>query len=536
MQNNTEDKPSKALSRRSFLLGSAALLGGTWLAHLSRAIAQAGTAAHEVFLPLIHQNSDGSTPVPTHEQPPAHQLTGTNTQTATPTRTPSPSTTATRTPSSTVNTATATRTSTRSHTPTATQTGSPTATATGTGTPTATRTATGTATRTRTNTPTATRTRTNTPTTPSAGRPRVVHIRHASATNWAGGSSPTFFQSVNQSAVNSMVLAGLTALTGQSTWSAIWSQLFNRVRPGGYSPGQKIAIKVNFNNSSLNSNTCATHNNIIDGLPHPVIGLLAGMQAAGVRNSDIVLYDASAQVGRLLPDYFRSPISSAYPGVTYVGMNQCGVTGVTYGKDSSLTVTFPGTSIQNRLLPDLLYDATYVINMPILKTHGGNAATPVTLGFKNHMGSINFVYQSTPSNSLHEYINPAGAYYNAYASPYVPVYQHQHIGPKTVLTVGDGLFGAFGSNATAKNSWTIFGGPANSLLFGLDPVATDCVMADILRAEGGFSVNSAYDYLFCAQTAGLGVCEGTRGSPGGNPLQTPYGSGYSEIEYIRQNL
>jgi hypothetical protein len=335
-----------------------------------------------------------------------------------------------------------------------------------------------------------------------------------------------------------MVMAGLAALTGQSSWSAIWSQLFSRVHAGGYSPGQKIAIKVNFNNSSQGNNTCTSHNNLIDALPHPVIGLLVGLQAAGVQNNDIILYDASAQVGRLIPDYFRSPINSAYSGVSYIGMNQCSVTGVSYGKNASLTLTFPGTSIQNRLLPDLLSDATYLINMPILKTHGGNSATPLTLGFKNHMGSINYVTTGSASDDLHQYINPAGgSEYDPNYSPYVPVYQHQHIGPKTVLTVGDGLFGAFGSNASAQSSWTIFGGAAaNSLFFGVDPVATDCVMADILRAEGAFSVNSAYDYLFCAQTAGLGICEGTRNSPGGNPLQTPYGSGYNEIQYLRQNL
>ena len=46
-------------------------------------------------------------------------------------------------------------------------------------------------------------------------------------------------------------------------------------------------------------------------------------------------------------------------------------------------------------------------------------------------------------------------------------------------------------------------------------------------------LDSTYDHLFCAQEAGLGVCEGTRSDPGGDPLQAPYGSGYDEIEYIR---
>jgi hypothetical protein len=44
----------------------------------------------------------------------------------------------------------------------------------------------------------------------------------------------------------------------------------------------------------------------------------------------------------------------------------------------------------------------------------------------------------------------------------------------------------------------------------------------------------SYDYLFCAEEAGLGV--GTRSAPGGKPLQEPYGSGYDDIEYIRVDM
>jgi hypothetical protein len=115
----------------------------------------------------------------------------------------------------------------------------------------------------------------------------------------------------------------------------------------------------------------------------------------------------------------------------------------------------------------------------------------------------------------------------------VTLYQNSHVGGKTILTLGDGLFGAFSSAGGAVNSWSVFGGQAaNSLFFAMDPVAVDCVMADVLRAENVFSTNAAYDYLFCAETANLGVCEGSRGNPGGDP----FGSGYSEIDYVRQDL
>jgi hypothetical protein len=161
----------------------------------------------------------------------------------------------------------------------------------------------------------------------------------------------------------------------------------------------------------------------------------------------------------------------------------------------------------------------------------------VTLGFKNHLGSIDNVYTSSTSDSFHSYIDPLNGLYNPNSNPMVTLYTHPHVGGKTILTVGDGLFGAFGSSWVAQTTWSVFGNqPANSLFFTMDPVAIDCVMADILRAAGAFSNLAAYDYLFCAETANLGVCEGTRSDPGGNPFQTPYGSGYSEIDYVRQDL
>ncbi len=77
----------------------------------------------------------------------------------------------------------------------------------------------------------------------------------------------------------------------------------------------------------------------------------------------------------------------------------------------------------------------------------------------------------------------------------------------------------------------------NSLFFSRDRVAIDCVMTDLLVAEDGIgNKERAYDYLFCAQEAGLGVCEGSRSNPGGDPWQTPYGSGYSQIQYVRRDL
>jgi hypothetical protein len=176
-----------------------------------------------------------------------------------------------------------------------------------------------------------------------------------------------------------------------------------------------------------------------------------------------------------------------------------------------------------------------VINMPIIKRHGGDGANPVTLSFKNHFGSLNRINGNYPDD-LHLYLDTSGSLYRTTYSPFVDIYSNPNIRDKTVLILGDGLFGGTRWSSEPIQSWDIFGGDAcNSLFFGVDPVATDCVMADLLVAEELVSKAHTYDYLFCAQEAGLGVCEGTRTDPGGDPLQTPYGSGYADLEYIRED-
>ncbi len=325
-----------------------------------------------------------------------------------------------------------------------------------------------------------------------------------------------------------MVQSGLQRLTGATSWDDIWGTLFSRVQPGGYSPGQKIAIKVNLNN---NQATCEKYNNLIDALPHPICGLIEGMTAAGVQPGDIIIYDSI----RAIPSYLRTGITQSYPGVQFVGTGGCtGTTAPGYGKDPSLTVYFNDSShyLQTRQLANVLYDATYVIGMPILKRHSGDGAIPVTLSFKNHFGSLDRISGAGYDN-LHEYVSTGGSRYSALYNPLPDIYLNSNISGKTILTVGDGLFGAHGVAYNAATSWSVFGGPANSLFFATDPVAVDCVMVDFIVAQGLVTKSHAYDYLFYAEQMNLGVCEGTRANPGGKPLQLPYGSGYTDIEYIR---
>jgi hypothetical protein len=336
---------------------------------------------------------------------------------------------------------------------------------------------------------------------------KVVHTHDPSVTSWDFGSD-YYGDHVNQSTVDNMVELGLMNLTGTSSVTSAWETLIP-----DYSSGKAIAIKVNFNNSG----GCGDSHNVIDALIHPVNSVIGGLKQIGVAEQDIWVYDASRSMSSRFVD------GCPFPDVRFIGAFASGCTeGTTFvSSDPDAFVAFSppaGTPLPNaQRIADVLIDASYLINIPIMKTH----AAGVTLSFKNHFGTI------PDPEGLHEYIYGGGAYYSPDYNPMVDIYLNPHVRDKTVLTIGDGLFGNWVNNYSTPQEWVTFGnGAPNSLFLATDPVAIDCVMSDFLAAENGIA-DMADDYLVLAENEGLGIYER------GDPSRTPYGSGYTQIEYIR---
>lgn len=302
--------------------------------------------------------------------------------------------------------------------------------------------------------------------TTSPDTPKVVHVRDTDATSW-NGSSNYYWQYVNQSVVTTMVDQGVIALTGASTRADAWRALLPH-----YSAG-KVAIKINFNNSGSG--------NIIDALYQPINGIIQGLTAIGVALSDIVIFDAV----RPIPTYFRNGCTS---GVTFCEQGDT---------DFPTPISFSRAGVPAQSLARVVTEAAYLINVPIMKGHG---ITGVTLGFKHHFGSINNCPQ------LHDYVNPYSGTYRSDNNPLVDIYLNTHIRDKTVLVLGDGLFGSKDNTNSVPTTWSIFGGFPESLFFATDPVAIDCVMFDLLAEEGCYNAwPEAAEYLQVAEAAGLGV-------------------------------
>lgn len=335
---------------------------------------------------------------------------------------------------------------------------------------------------------------------PSLGKPKVVHVYCQRATDW-NFLTGWWGDHVDQGVVSNMVDRGLMELTGRRSRAAAWQALLP-----DYVSGQRVAIKVNLNNA----HSVADNDNVVDATIETVNAVIAGLKEIGVAASDIWAYDAV----RSIPTRFKDGCD--YPAVHLSGDS----TSNPQGFSDTEKVSFqppPGESgLADQRISNVLVNADYLINMPLMKKHG---AAWVTLSFKNHFGSIE------DCAALHEYTFPYEDDYTPAYSPLVDIYKNPHFGPKTVLTIGDGLFGSRSSQNSVPEPWDTFGDDSpRSLFFSQDPVAMDSVLYDFLEAEAGVREHGD-DYLALAAQAGLGVFE--HRDPGASNRE----EWYSQIDY-----
>ena len=334
---------------------------------------------------------------------------------------------------------------------------------------------------------------------PAVGRPfqpesiplsRVVHVHNYQATFW-DYSTGWYGDYVNQAVVDQMTDRGLMDLTGAFNLADAW-----RVLIPEYISGQKVAIKINLNNAS-----CYSDGQVIDALPQPVNSVIRGLKAIGVAEGDICVYDCTQgwHLGEM-PQRLAQKITAIYPGVQFSPPAAACSPATDYSGSEYIHFNVPpDRTISDRPICNALVNATYLINVPIMKKHG---MAGVTLGFKNHFGSFDGCDQ------VHWSIELGDPGYLSSYNGLVDIYQNRHFKDKTVLTIGDALYGArFNNYDEVPNPWPTFGDHSpNSLFFSRDPVAIDCVMYDFLDAEGGVPAGSD-DYLKLASTSGFGTFE-----------------------------
>jgi hypothetical protein len=258
-------------------------------------------------------------------------------------------------------------------------------------------------------------------------------------------------------------------------------------------------VKVNLNNSDVKG-----PGNIVNVSPQAALAMVRQLvNHAHVPAADILVYDARRDIypGLLTKIWgeFKdvrfvqadppNPLQPRNPGYgDYHGLEAAQwVEGVSYSANDYQDA---------KLIPQQIKDATYLVNLALLKAHsypyasaegGDEGQTGITMTGKNHFGSI----KGTPE--LHEAINTNRKGTPHAYSPIVDLAASPNLGAKTILYVLDGLYCArrhqsyplhfpnapFNNRVEpyANSNWP------SSILASLDGVALDSVGLDILYSQ-----------------------------------------------------
>jgi uncharacterized protein (DUF362 family) len=325
---------------------------------------------------------------------------------------------------------------------------------------------------------------------------RVVWIHDHSATTWDSINGNWWDDNVvSQIATDRMMMESLTSLTGEKSEKNAWKALFrqfninHRNKKTEYQPGEKIAVKINTNNTYGHENSPE-----INATPQMVLSLLKSLvKEAGVPQDKITVFDAS----RFITDNIYQKCHAVFPDVIFV--DNIGGDGRT--KSSYVENAIPYTVDNGKLATGLatcVVEADYLINMALLKGHVGQG---VTLCGKNWYGTTS-IYNDWRKNA-HNNFNP-----NRNGTPqyltFVDFMAHKDMGDKTMLYLIDGIYGSKLVNGAPGPRWKM--APFNnnwgcSLLSSQDPVAIDAVGLDLLRCEWPEAPDMAFSDQYLIEAA-----------------------------------
>jgi hypothetical protein len=314
-------------------------------------------------------------------------------------------------------------------------------------------------------------------------------------------------QNTNQAAVDAMLAATLAKLTGTRSGEQAWRALFQyynqhsrQMSKRGYQAGEIVAVKINMNNATGSAKV----DNYIDASPQMVLAMVRQLVIqAHVRPQDILVYDAK----RYMMPYTLTKVWREFKDVRFVQQGPAKddqpkhpmygdysrleapqwVEGVTYSN---------GKYNEAKLIPKQVMDATYLVNLALLKAHsypyneidgGDSGQTAITMCGKTHFGSI----KGTPE--LHAAINTDQEGVKNAWSPMVDLAASPNLGAKTVLFVLDGLYVGrkwqsypqHFPNFPFNNRAVPYENPEwpASVLASMDGVALDSVGLDLMYAQ-----------------------------------------------------
>jgi hypothetical protein len=327
---------------------------------------------------------------------------------------------------------------------------------------------------------------------------RVIWVFDPKVATWDGTNKYWWDEkSTSQTEATKMMENILKSLTGKVTEAMAWDALFKNFNKekkkitSGYTINQKIAVKINQNNTLSHADTTG-----LNGSPQLIYALIASLtKEAGVPQKNITIFDASRFIG----DNIFNKCHKDFPEVIFVD-NQGGEGRVksTYVEKAILYSVDNGKLATG--LASCAVEADYLINIALLKGHGGQG---VTLCGKNFYGatSIDHNWRKNAHDNFEQDRQGKDKYMT-----FTDFLGHKDLGGKTILFMIDGFYGARSQDGPPliKDKWRM--APFNnrwcsSLFASQDGVAVDAVGIDFLRAEWPDLADIAYSEKYLVEAA-----------------------------------
>jgi Domain of unknown function (DUF362) len=307
---------------------------------------------------------------------------------------------------------------------------------------------------------------------------RVVWGHNPKIASWDGKTGMWWEDRFNNQAETDKLLSTtLISLTHTKNEKKSWNALFrffnktNRNKDAGYAPGEKIAIKVNQNNTDKHESS-----NEINANPQLILSLLKSLvNEAGIPQENITLADPS----RFITDNIYDKCHAVFPNIHYIDHNGGdGREQATYVENGFVySNDFKGMT---NGLAACFKNADYIINMAIFK---GHVSQGVSLCAKNFFGCTN-IETDWRKNSHGSGFSQSREGKRQY-SVYPDFMGHKDLGAKTMLFLIDGIYSNKMLNGIPNTRWSL---PPfknewpGSLFASQDGVAVESVVLDFALA------------------------------------------------------
>ncbi len=317
---------------------------------------------------------------------------------------------------------------------------------------------------------------------------RVVWVQDTAATNEnyipQKGSDDLWYSDDNadEDVISDMLELSLIEYASAKNITDAWEAIFKSFNLSkgkgeiGYTPGEKIAFKINLTNQACSDSERPQRMDVAPQLLNAILSQLVNV--VGVAQADITMGDPY----REFRSEYRKLVMSKFPDVYYV--DGAGGNGVHQTAPSAEEVLVFSDGLYKSTLPQQYLDASYVINIACLKSHNAGG---ITLLAKNHQGSY-LKKGDDPKSQYAELMHYSLPWESEGTGKYrhtVDYLGHEQTGGKGLIYIIDGIWGGEDWQGWIKKykSAPFNDDYPNSIFVGQDPVALESVGFDILFNE-----------------------------------------------------